>query len=130
MKIVKKNDVIIIIVTIVTAVLGFLMYNLVNSKNTDTKVAVIYYRNDEIKRINLNEGKEYEFSIDGHENVVFKVYEDGTISFIESDCPDKVCINSGKLSMTGQSAACLPNMLFLKIVDEAEQNSDNHDIIV
>ncbi len=36
--------------------------------------------------------------------------------FIHSDCPDKVCIKAGKLSMSGEWAACLPNGVVLKIV--------------
>lgn len=36
--------------------------------------------------------------------------------FSHSDCPDKVCINTGKLSVSGEWAACLPNETVLKIV--------------
>lgn len=35
--------------------------------------------------------------------------------FEESDCPDKVCIKTGKLSLSGEWAACLPNKTALKI---------------
>ncbi len=38
--------------------------------------------------------------------------------FLHSDCPDKVCIKTGKLSVTGQWAACLPNGTVLKIIGE------------
>ena len=42
---------------------------------------------------------------------------DGTCAyFIHSDCPDKVCIKAGKLSMSGEWVACLPNGVVLKIV--------------
>lgn len=36
--------------------------------------------------------------------------------FEESDCPDKVCIKTGELSVTGEWAACLPNKTVVKIV--------------
>ncbi len=35
--------------------------------------------------------------------------------FSHSDCPDKVCINTGKLSLSGEWAACLPNKTVIKI---------------
>ena len=44
---------------------------------------------------------------------------DGTSVYFEnSDCPDKVCVNTGKLSLTGQWAACLPNKTVIKIRGE------------
>ena len=47
-------------------------------------------------------------------NVRF-IVSDGAIAFIESDCPDKVCINVGFLRSPGQAAACLPNGVLLVI---------------
>lgn len=35
--------------------------------------------------------------------------------FSHSDCPDKVCINTGKLSLSGEWAACLPNETIVRI---------------
>ncbi|MBQ7897491.1 MAG: NusG domain II-containing protein [Clostridia bacterium] len=41
---------------------------------------------------------------------------DGETAYFEkSDCPDKVCIKAGKLSLSGEWAACLPNKTVLKI---------------
>lgn len=48
-----------------------------------------------------------------------KIVCDGQSAFFEhSDCPDKVCINTGKLSLVGQWAACLPNSTVIKITGE------------
>ncbi len=48
---------------------------------------------------------------------------DGKSAWFEhSDCPDKVCIETGKLSVSGQWAACLPNETVLKIL------KDNGDV--
>lgn len=35
--------------------------------------------------------------------------------FSHSDCADKVCVNTGKLSLSGEWAACLPNETVIKI---------------
>ena len=43
--------------------------------------------------------------------------------FVSSDCPDKVCINTGKLSEEGEWAACLPNETVIKITG-SEKNAD------
>ncbi len=38
-----------------------------------------------------------------------------SVWFVSSDCTDKVCVNTGKLSVSGEWAACLPNSTVLKI---------------
>ncbi len=37
------------------------------------------------------------------------------VFFSHSDCPDKVCVRSGKMKTAGQWAACLPNKTVVKI---------------
>jgi hypothetical protein len=69
-----------------------------------------------VKRVSLAE--DAEFSIGWRPNVRFAV-KNGAIAFTESDCPDKVCIQSGFLSKPGQSAACLPNRVSLRVSGEA-----------
>lgn len=39
----------------------------------------------------------------------------GQIRFAASDCPDKVCVHSGWLSRSGQSAACVPAGVAVRI---------------
>ena len=38
------------------------------------------------------------------------------VFFSHSDCPDKVCVRSGKMKTAGQWAACLPNKTVVKII--------------
>lgn len=40
---------------------------------------------------------------------------DGSVGFVASDCPDKVCVHSGFLSLRGQSAVCLPNRVVVRV---------------
>lgn len=39
----------------------------------------------------------------------------GAVGFVASDCPDKVCVHSGFMSLRGQSAACLPNRVVVRV---------------
>jgi len=80
--------------------------------------------------IDLSEKKDYSFSIPQNKNVVFHVYKDGSIEFVESDCPDKICVKSGKLNSVGESAACLPNGIVVKIVSKKGNNDNDVDIVV
>ena len=40
------------------------------------------------------------------------------VFFESSDCPDLVCVNTGRLTREGEWAACLPNVAFFKVVSE------------
>ena len=42
---------------------------------------------------------------------------DGRIRVYSSGCPDQICVHSGWLSREGQSAACIPAGIALKITD-------------
>ncbi len=108
----KKSDTFIIIAILVIGIGGIFAYKTVFGTAT---TASIYYENTLIKRIKLNEQKEETFSVDNYENVTFHLYADGSIAFETSDCPDKICVNTGRIKIAGESAVCLPNKLVLKV---------------
>lgn len=49
-----------------------------------------------------------------YDNVTLAV-SGGTIAFVESDCPDKICVHTGKLEKAGDIAVCVPNKLSVVI---------------
>ena len=128
MKLLKKTDFIIIVLILVIAAAMWFVY-----KNRFSNVAAkaeIYYYSTLVETIDMRNKSERTFSIAQNENVVFLLDNDGNIQFIKSDCPDKVCVNTGKIHMVGQSAACLPNGIVVKIVPGGERSEDDPDIVV
>jgi len=63
--------------------------------------------------INLSE-QEHEFELPENPHIKFKI-KDNAVAFISSDCPDKICVNTGWLRYAGQSAACMPNRVSIHI---------------
>lgn len=124
----KKTDIIVIAVIIVASAVIWLVYNSIFAGKTAR--AEIYYYSKMVQTLDLTAGTEKIFSIAENDEVVFKLDKEGNIQFIKSDCPDKVCIRSGKLHMVGQSAACLPNGIVIKIVPRGERSEDDLDIVV
>ncbi len=124
----KKSDVVIIAVLLLVSLASWVVYDSV-SKDRSVK-AEIYYYDQLAETISLNGGEEKTFSISQNPNVIFRVDTDGNIEFIASDCPDKVCVNTGKIHRVGEYAACLPNGIILKIVPEGERDEDDVDIIL
>lgn len=122
----KKTDIIIIAIIAAISLASLFTYKAVFLDKPAK--AEIYYYSKLVETIELNKGIERTFSIPQNENVVFKLSKDGHICFHNSDCPDKICIHSGSLHMSGQSAACLPNGIVIKIVSSGN-DKDEFDII-
>lgn len=128
MKFFKKNDILIVAVLLIISLGVYVVYDNIYGQS-ETK-AEIYYYSELVKTVELNAGEPIDFSITQEPDVVFHISEDGAIAFIESDCPDKVCIKTGALDSVGQYAACLPNGVVLKIVPAGERSEDDPDIVV
>ena len=128
MKFFKRTDLIIIIciLGVSAAFIGICRFFFAEDRVT----AEIYYYNDLVETVDLSAGEDRTFSIPQNEHVVLRVYQDGSIAFIESDCPDKVCIHAGRLNQAGQFAACLPNGIVMKIVPEKERGEEDADLII
>lgn len=127
MKFAGKRDFILIAALVAV---GLLLFALANGTLGKTGTyAEIYYRSELAKTVDLSAGTEESFSIAQLPNVVFHLYGDGSIAFVESDCPDKVCIHAGRLHLDGQMAACLPNEVYVKIVS-AKPDADAPDLVI
>lgn len=127
MKYFKKTDIIIVFVIIAVSAAVWLAYNSMFS-NRPAK-AEIYYYSKLVMTIELTKDNERSFSVPQEKNVVFHIDKEGNIGFVRSDCPDKVCIHAGMLHTVGQSAACLPNGLVLKIVPANGRSEDDLDAV-
>ena len=127
MKFFKKSDLLVISVILAVGIIIWILYQFIYTDKAP--IAEIYYYSELVETVSLDKGTDRKFSISQEPNVVFHLDREGRICFEESDCPDKVCINTGKLNKTGQFAACLPNGIVLKIVSQ-EKNNDDVDIVV
>lgn len=104
------------LIIILSLILIMVICLIVSKDNFSEKTAVITQNGVEIYRINLRDVKEaYDINLNDEYNVIIKVEPDG-ISFKYSDCPDKLCIKSGKIVKENQVAICLPAKVSVKIV--------------
>ncbi|SHI17643.1 hypothetical protein SAMN02745823_03031 [Sporobacter termitidis DSM 10068] len=107
---------IIIVAVILAAAAGFYLFNNIFMKSGAVAEADIYYDMKIVKTVRLTPGLNETFTVPGQPNVTVEVV-DGKIHFLESTCRDKICIKEGFLSRPGETAACLPNRVAIKIVD-------------
>lgn len=55
-----------------------------------------------------------EYPLNGGTNIL--VIENGEAYLRYADCPDKVCVNTGKISYVGQTIVCLPNRVTVTVI--------------
>ena len=78
--------------------------------------AEVYISDELVAEYPLDEDGEYNLK-DGN---VLLVIKDGSAYIEYSDCPDKVCVKTGRISRSGERIVCLPNKLTVIIRGEKE----------
>lgn len=120
-KLFNKKDFLIISVILIISIISYFIYiQFFNSANST--IAEILIDDTVIYTTVLDEDKE--FTLPELPNITFEI-SSGKIRFLHSDCPDKVCVNTGFISHAGQLAVCLPNHAVLKI-----SSTDEVDITI
>ena len=76
--------------------------------SSDDLTARIYRDGVEIYSINLTKvASSYTIDLKSTPAGLVEV-EKNAIGYLDADCPDKLCVNTGMLTRRGQTAACLP----------------------
>ena len=86
--------------------------------------AVIEQDGQELRRISLSALTQEERIELGGEYHVVLLAEPGAISFLSSDCPDQICVHTGKLTKPGQAAVCLPARISARLEGKSESGAD------
>lgn len=125
---IKKTDAVIILVILLISGLSWWAYQYFSAEKPAK--AEIYYYSNLVMTVELDTGEERSFSTPKDDQVVFHLYKDGSIAFESSDCPDQVCVQTGRIKTAGQFAACLPKGFVMKIVPHGEHDENDADIVV
>ena len=97
-----RADLVLILGLLLLGAVAFLVLRLFSSHGVYAEVRV----NGELAgSYPLSEDGEYRIA-DGRNLLVI---EDGAAYMKEADCPDRVCVRTGKISRAGESILCLPN---------------------
>lgn len=60
-------------------------------------------------------------TVDGNDGIAVVIaVEDGSVRFVSSGCPDQICVRSGSLTKAGDTAACVPAGVSVRLMGEAE----------
>lgn len=110
----KRGDTILII--------GFLLAALVCCGlwlgfRKDGGAVIVEQEGRETARYALNEDRTVR--IEGEDGYNLLVIKSGEVYLSEADCPNLLCVKTGKIRYAGQSIVCLPHKLAVRIVGGA-----------
>ena len=112
----KKRDLILIASILIVAIALFLVVEMTKEEGAGVTVKV-----DGIEVAEYSLAKNGTHSLNGGTNIL--VIEDGKAYLSDANCPDKLCVHQGKISMTGETITCLPNKLTVTVFG-AEESVD------
>ena len=113
----KKNDWILVVVILVLAGVGFLIYTSFGKQTAGiVKVSV---DGELFGTYSLD--KEQEIKINDINRMIIK---DGQADMIEADCPDQICVEHISISKNKETIVCLPNKVIVEIVGGEDVEMD------
>lgn len=114
-KLFGKSDLILIIVI---AVIASIMFFFLRFDSGNSLKGEIIVDGEIYKTVELKDGQSEHFIIDSTKSGIECeiLAENGEIKFISSQCHDKICIAAGALSHKGDTAACLPAGVLVRII--------------
>lgn len=116
----RKRDLLVFLLAVILAGAGFLQW----LPKSGAPVAVIEQDGKEVRRVELSSIIQPETLVLEGEFSVTVLLEPGQVSIVHSDCPDQICVNTGVLTRSGQSAVCLPARVAVRIVGETQSGVD------
>lgn len=117
-----------IVAAVILTAATFSLISAFAAVDENSLTAVITVGGQMYREINLSAVEEpYDMTVEGNEEAVLHISSEG-VRFVSSHCPDKLCVNTGLLTKSGQSAVCLPARVSVKLV--SDDNSGQPDAVV
>lgn len=124
-KIRLKRDIILVLVMLAVAMTALLIINYgVKKKGT---YAVVKVDGQELYKLELD--KDTTVDVAGYQGGLNRIeVKAGKVSMTEADCPDELCVKTGKISRTGETIVCLPHRVVIEI--KSTQGGNTIDSVV
>ncbi|MDR2649043.1 MAG: NusG domain II-containing protein [Clostridiales bacterium] len=110
----KKADGIIIAVVLTVCAALFLFFRYGEQKHTNQMKAEIYASGRLLQTVSLTDERTREFVIENGK-MILSIEQDG-VAVSYADCPSRVCVRTGKITLPGQMITCLPNRVIVKLI--------------
>ncbi|MBL4932719.1 NusG domain II-containing protein [Clostridium paridis] len=120
---IKKWDIIIIILLVTLSFLPELIFGVILKKDYKETYAQITIEGKVYKNIPLSTHKGQDsIEIKTKYGVNIVEVKDNKIAIIDADCPDKICMKPGFIDSVGENLVCLPHKLMVEVKGETSED--------
>ena len=118
----NKSDTKLIIIILLIAITVLFVIAIIDKNNS--KEALVYYDNNLVLTIDLNESEEKIYIVDGFNGEVKIIAGNGKIKVDEEESPLHLCSKQGFIEESYESIVCLPNKIVIKISSKKKKDLD------
>lgn len=112
---IRKGDLLIFVILMIIGFFTF--YNNFFRDEITGNLAILEIDGEIVEKFNLETDLEtYRVETEYGYNVL--EFADGSVSVVEADCPDQICVHFGWIKTVGQTIVCLPHKLIIRIANE------------
>lgn len=115
----KRFDILLVAAILVVAGICYIYYT---HHAAPGAYAVITVEDTVVKKLPLDKDTTYTVQTQAGYNIV--TIQDGFADVTEADCRDSVCVESKRISKTGETIVCLPHKMVVSIEGDTEQEID------
>lgn len=113
----NKNDIKLVAILLLISIIILVIFNL---NKINGNIAKVYYENELILTIDLNNNNEY--IVNGYNGEVKIKVLNKKLKVVEENSPLHICSKQGYISSSNENIVCLPNKIVIRI--EAEDKLD------
>ena len=106
-----RNDVLLIVILLIAALSAFFIIESLREDGVSVRVTI---NGETVAKYSLSRDGEY--VLNGGTNIL--VISNGEAYVKEASCPDGLCMNQGKISLSGQRIVCLPNRVMIEVIGD------------
>lgn len=110
LKILTPGDKILIVVFLVLAGMSLIALNRLQQPGS---MVIIEVAEKVLYQVNINEPQE--LTVTGPIGETMIKIDEGAAQVTQSDCPEKICIKTGKIRHEGEIIVCVPNRVVIRI---------------
>lgn len=116
---IKKGDIFISLGLLILSFLLAMYFQSFNSKEEGQYIR-IEHNSKLVGEYPLDVDKEIVLDGDGQYNKV--IIKDGKAYMKEANCRDQICVHMREISIDGETIICLPNRVFVEVIDKSKDD--------
>lgn len=116
----KKGDMIIAGLVVLVVAVGVYMYFLAPGASENAQVVIQVDGVEEHVLPLYQSGRNQQIVVTGPIGTTTVLLVEDRVRVIDSDCPDKICINRGWINRPTAPIACLPNRVIVSVVGDVD----------